>query len=63
MADPFRSNSNSQLLREAQLGLSLIAVLLAILVYVAFYRITGRGHQVPEHVRNAPAAQTVSKTE
>jgi nucleoid-associated protein YgaU len=58
MSDPFRTSSKNQLLREAQIGLSVVAVLLVILVYVAFYRITGRGREIPEHVRNAPIAQT-----
>jgi nucleoid-associated protein YgaU len=58
MADPFRPDAKSQLLREAQIGLSVVAVLLAILVYVAFFRITGRGRQIPEHVLNAPVAKT-----
>ena len=60
MADPFRSNTKSQLFREAQIGLTVVALLLALLVYVAFYRITGRGRHLPDHVRNAPVAKTVS---
>lgn len=59
MADPFRPDSKSQLLREAQVGLSIVAILLALLVYIAFYRITGQGRHIPEHVRNAPVAQLV----
>lgn len=59
MADPFRTDAKSQLLREARMGLSVVAVLLVILVYVAVYRITGRGRQIPEHVLNAPVASTV----
>ena len=59
MPDPFRPDAKSQLLREAQVGLSIVAILLALLVYVAFYRITGRGKHIPNHVRNAPVAQIV----
>ena len=59
MADPFRPNAKSQLLREAQVGLSIVAILLVLLVYVAFYRLTGRGRHIPNHVRNAPVAQVV----
>ena len=59
MADPFRPDTKSQLLREAQIGLSIVAILLVLLVYVAFYRITGRGRHLPDHVRNAPIAELV----
>lgn len=59
MSDPFASNSRSQLLREAQIGLSLVAVLLVLFVYVAYYRITGQGSQIPSNVHSAPVAQTV----
>ncbi len=59
MADPFRPDTKSQLLREAQVGLSIVAILLVLLVYVAFYRITGRGRHIPSHVQNAPVAQIV----
>ena len=59
MADPFRPDAKSQLLREAQVGLSIVAILLVLLVYVAFYRITGRGRHLPDHVRNAPVAELV----
>ena len=59
MADPFRPNSKSQLFREAQIGLSVVAILLVLLVYVAFYRITGRGRHLPDHVRDAPVANLV----
>ncbi len=55
MRDPFRSNSNAQLIREAQIGLSLVGILLVLFVYVAFYRISNRG-AIPEHIRNAAMA-------
>ena len=60
MSDPFRSNSRSQLVREAQIGLSVVAVVLALFLYVAFYKIMGRGQEFPEHVLRAPIAETVS---
>ena len=59
MRDPFRPNSKSQLIREAQVGLTVVAILLSLFLYVAFYRITGRGRHLPEHVRNAPVAELV----
>lgn len=59
MRDPFRSNSKARLIREAQVGLTVVAILLTLLLYIAFYKITGRGRHLPEHVRNAPIAQTV----
>lgn len=59
MADPFRHNAKPQLLRDAQVGLSIVAILLVLLVYVTFYRITGRGKHIPAHVQNAPVAQIV----
>ncbi len=59
MSDPFASNSKSQLIREAKIGLSLVAILLILFVYVAYYRITGQGSQIPPHVRAAPVAQAV----
>lgn len=60
MRDPFRPNSKSQLVREAQVGLSVVAILLSLFLYLAFYRITGRGRQIPEHIRNAPIAKSSS---
>jgi len=59
MRDPFRPNPKTQLIREAQVGLSVVAIVLSLFLYVAFYRITGRGRHLPDHVRNAPIAQTV----
>ena len=59
MRDPFRPNSKSQLIREAQMGLSLVVVLLILFVYVAYYRIAGYGRSVPDHVRRAPVAESV----
>ncbi len=60
MSDPFRPNSRSQLVREAQIGLSVVAVVLALFLYVAFYKIMGRGQEFPDHVLRAPVAETVS---
>ncbi|MFK7767999.1 MAG: LysM peptidoglycan-binding domain-containing protein [Mariniblastus sp.] len=59
MSDPFSSSSKAQILREAQIGLSCVAVVLALFLYVAYYKISGRGRELPEHVRNAPVARTV----
>ncbi len=59
MRDPFAPNSNSSVIRDAQVGLLLVAVLLGVFVYVAYYRVTGQGRTLPEHVRMAPVATAV----
>ena len=59
MKDPFRPNSNEQLIREAQIGFVIIALLLCVLVYVAFYRLSGRSHRYQEISQNIPMAQAV----
>jgi nucleoid-associated protein YgaU len=59
MSDPFAPNSQSSMLRDAQVGLLLVAMLLGLFVYVAYYRITGKGRQLPDHVRMAPVATAV----
>ena len=38
MRDPFKPNTNKQLVREAQMGFSVIGLLVAILIYVAYFR-------------------------
>ena len=43
MRDPFRPNTNKQLVREAQFGFTVIGLLIAVLIYVAYYRIHGPG--------------------
>lgn len=42
MADPFKPQSSQQLIREAKLGLSVVALLFATLIYVGTLRITGQ---------------------
>jgi nucleoid-associated protein YgaU len=59
MRDPFRPNPKTQLVREAQIGLSVVAIVLSLFLYVAFYRITGRGRHLPDHVRSAPISETI----
>jgi nucleoid-associated protein YgaU len=59
MSDPFSPNSNAQLIREARIGLTLVAVLFFVFVYVAYYRISGQGRSIPEHVRRAPVAKPI----
>ena len=59
MRDPFRPNAKTQLVREAQIGLSVVAIVLSLFLYVAFYRITGRGRHLPDHVRSAPISETI----
>jgi len=58
MRDPFKPNSNKQLVREAQLGFTVIGLLVATLIYVAWFRLNGED-LAPEHIRNAPVAMQV----
>ena len=59
MRDPFRPNSNKQLVREAQFGFAVIGMLVAILIYVAYYRLNGMGDELPQQIRDAPVAMQV----
>ena len=59
MSDPFRPQANNQLVREARIGLTILAVTLGVFSYIAYQRISGAGTRIPEHVMNAPIAQTV----
>ena len=59
MSDPFRPEANKQLMREARIGLTLLAITMGTFVYVAYYRISGNGLRLPEHVVNAPIAESV----
>jgi len=59
MRDPFKPNSNRQLVREAQFGFTVIGLLVATLIYVAWFRISGQNERTPEHVRNSPVAMQV----
>ena len=59
MRDPFRPNTNKQLVREAQFGFTVIGLLIALLIYVAYYRINGIGDTLPQHIRDAPVAMHV----
>ncbi len=59
MQDPFRPNSNAQLMREAQIGLIVVGLLLCVLVYVAFYRLTNRSSRFDEISRNVPVAEPI----
>lgn len=64
MADPFKPQSSQQLIREAKLGLSVVALLFATLIYVGTLRITGQtppfsvsqmvGFQSTKTVRHSP---------
>ncbi|MGB1930402.1 MAG: hypothetical protein ACPIA2_07295 [Mariniblastus sp.] len=42
MADPFKPQSSQQLIREAKIGLSVVALLFATLIYVGTLRMTGQ---------------------
>jgi nucleoid-associated protein YgaU len=59
MSDPFAPESNHKVIREAQASLSLIAILLIVFVYVTYYRMTGQGSRVPEHVLRAPVSKSI----
>lgn len=58
MRDPFKPNSNKQLVREAQFGFTVIGLLVAMLIYVAWFRLNGED-ATPEHIRSAPVAMQV----
>lgn len=62
MQDPFKPNDHSQLMREAQMGFVVIGLLLCVLVYVAVFRMSGRGRRYRDVARAAPVA-TVSQGE
>ena len=59
MNDPFRTETNHQVLREARIGLLILAVTLGVFSYVAYKRISGSGLDLPKHVLNAPVAESV----
>ena len=59
MQDPFRPNSNAQLMREAQVGFIVIGLLLCVLIYVAFYRLTNRSSRFDEIARNVAVAEPI----
>ncbi|MEM9941130.1 MAG: LysM peptidoglycan-binding domain-containing protein [Planctomycetota bacterium] len=59
MSDPFASPDKSQFVREAQIGLTMVALAFGLFVYVAYYKIMGHGYEVPDHVRDAPVAKRV----
>lgn len=59
MRDPFRPNSNKQLILEAQFAFAVIVVLVGVLVYVAFHRVAGRRLRFQRIAQAAPIAQHV----
>ena len=60
MRDPFRPNSNNQLVREAQFAFVVIVVLLGVLVYVALHRMTSRKFRFNRIAQTAPLAQHIN---
>ena len=60
MRDPFRQNSSSQLIREAQIAFVVIAALLCVLVYVAFHRVSGRKFRFQQISKVAPVAENIA---
>ena len=59
MRDPFQQNTNRQLVREAQFGFTVIGLLVATLIYVAWFRLSGLDDITPDHIRNSPVAQQI----
>lgn len=59
MNDPFRPEANPQLMREARVGLTLLAITLGLFSYVAYHKLMGSGTKLPDHVVNAPIATAV----
>ena len=58
MRDPFQPQTN-QLLREAQIAILIVTLLVGLLCYVGYMRMSNMGRQVPDHVRTAPLAEAV----
>jgi hypothetical protein len=59
MRDPFRPNSDSRLVREAQFAFVVILVLLGVLIYVAFYRVAHKKFHFHQIAQSAPLAQNI----
>lgn len=60
MSDPFSENrSQHQLVREAQMGLSLVVVVVAAVGTWTFYQYQSFKNNIPKHVQNAPVATHV----
>jgi len=62
MRDPFRPNTDSQLVREAQFAFVVIVVLLCVLVYTAFHRVSGKKLHFRQISQTAPLALHVNDT-
>ena len=62
MRDPFRPNSDSQLIREAQIAFVVIMVLVGVLVYVAYHRVAGKKFHFRQMAKAAPLAQHINDT-
>ena len=62
MRDPFRPNNNTQLVREAQIAFVVIGLLLCVMVYVAFHRMTGRQMHFRQLAQGVPPAEHVDDT-
>lgn len=56
MSDPFLPSADKQLYREAQYGMAVLACLIALFVYLAVIRITGRNYDIPQSVQGLPAS-------
>ncbi len=52
---------SDQLIREAKIGLTIIALLAGLFCYITWNRFSGSWDQTPEHVSRAPIAQNMNK--
>jgi nucleoid-associated protein YgaU len=52
---------SEQLLREAKIGLTIIALLVGLFCYVAWNRFSGNWDRIPDHVAQAPVAQNMNE--
>lgn len=52
---------SDQLIREAKIGLTIVALLAGLFCYVAWNRFSGNWNQTPEHVALAPIAKNMNK--
>ena len=62
MSDPFRPESSSLIIREAQIAFLVIAVLVCVLIYVSFIRVSGRRFHFQQISKGAPVAENVADT-
>lgn len=62
MSDPFLPSADKQLYREAQYGMAVLACLIALFVYLAVIRITGKSYDLPQSAQGLPARMDVAQS-